>query len=68
LARAIDLQIVRAEIVRIAPQQHTEIIEPGDDALLLDAIDEKHRHRGFVLADMVQEHILNILIFFGRHV
>src|SRR5215472_17651299 len=37
----------------VAPQQHAEIIEPSDDALQFDAIDEEHRDGSFVLADVI---------------
>jgi hypothetical protein len=47
--------------MRVAPQQHTEIIEPGDDALKLDPVDEKDRNRRLVFANMVQKHVLNVL-------
>src|SRR5690242_13187135 len=51
----------------VAAQQDAEIIEPGDDALELDTVDEEDRDGGLVLADVVQKNILNILSFFGRH-
>jgi hypothetical protein len=39
--------------MRIAPQQHAEIVKPGDDALELDSVHQKHRYRGLVLANVV---------------
>jgi len=45
----------------VAPQEDREIIEPGDHALQLDAIDQEDSDRRLLLADMVQEHILKIL-------
>ena len=51
----------------IAPQQHAEIIEPGHDALQLDAVHQEDRERSFVLADMVEEGVLQILCAFGCH-
>src|SRR5271166_2349487 len=52
--------------MRVAPQQHAEIIKPGNNALELDAVDEKHGYRCFVLTHMVQKDILNILLL-RRH-
>eukprot|EP01092_Planopodium_desertum_P015210 TRINITY_DN7939_c0_g1_i1.p1 TRINITY_DN7939_c0_g1~~TRINITY_DN7939_c0_g1_i1.p1 ORF type:complete len:127 (-),score=15.04 TRINITY_DN7939_c0_g1_i1:97-477(-) len=48
----------------IAAQQHGEIVEPGDDALQLDTIDQEYCHRCLALADMIQEHVLYVLGFF----
>src|SRR5580700_1666264 len=53
--------------VPVAPQQDREVVEPGDDALELDAVDQEDGHRGLVLAHMVQEHVLHILRFFSSH-
>src|SRR5208337_2335952 len=53
--------------VPVAPQQDREVVEPGDDALELDAVDQEDGHRGLVLAHMVQEHVLHILRFFSGH-
>src|SRR6202000_262053 len=47
--------------VRVAAQQHAEIIEPGDDPLQLYAIDQKHRHRRLIFADVIEKDVLNIL-------
>ena len=47
--------------VAVAPQQHTEIIEPCDDALQLDAVDQEHRHRCLVLSNVVEECVLEVL-------
>ena len=37
----------------VTPEQHTKIIEPGDDALQLHTIDQKNRERGFVFSDVI---------------
>ncbi|GGE04561.1 hypothetical protein GCM10011529_08660 [Polymorphobacter glacialis] len=50
----------------VTAQQHREVIEPGDDALQFDAVDEKHCHRGLGLADRVQENILQVVCFVGH--
>jgi hypothetical protein len=42
----------------IATQQQAEIIEPGDDALQLDAIDKKDRQRRFGLTNVIEEGVL----------
>jgi hypothetical protein len=52
--------------VSIAAKQHAKIIEPGDDALQFDAIDEKNREWRFVLPHVVQECVLKALGFFGH--
>src|SRR5690349_9912485 len=53
--------------MRIAPEQYAEIVEPGNDALELYAIDEEHGDRSLVLADVIEEDILNVLRLFRRH-
>src|SRR5215203_1195087 len=45
----------------VAPQQHAEIIEPGNVALQFHAIDQIDRHRRLALADGVQKGVLEIL-------
>jgi hypothetical protein len=47
--------------MRVAPQQDTEIIEPGNDALEFHAIHEKYCNGRFVLPDVIQKDVLNIL-------
>ena len=47
--------------MRVAPQQHAEIIKPGDDPLQLYAVDEKDSNRGFVFPDVVKKDVLDIL-------
>src|SRR5215468_625776 len=42
----------------VPAQQHTEIVEPGDDALQLDAVDQEDRQGSFGLADRVEECVL----------
>jgi hypothetical protein len=54
--------------VCIPPEQDREIVEPGDDALQFDAVDEEDGNGRFVLADVVQEDVLNVLIFLGHFV
>src|SRR5262249_11480663 len=53
--------------MRIAAQQHREIVEPSHDALQLHAIHEEDRHWHLVLADVIQEHVLYVLGFFSSH-
>jgi hypothetical protein len=47
--------------VRVAPEQDAEIVEPGNDALEFDAVDEEDRHGRLVLADVVQKYVLHVL-------
>src|SRR6202035_1928339 len=53
--------------MRIPAQQNTEIVEPSNNPLKLDAIDEKYGNRCFVFPDVVQENVLNVLRFFRSH-
>ena len=39
--------------MRVAPQQHGEIVEPRDDALQFDAVHQEDGDRGLVLSDVV---------------
>ena len=48
----------------IASQQDTEIIEPAYNALQLYAVDEKDRQRGFVLANIIEKRVLQVLSAF----
>jgi hypothetical protein len=45
----------------VATQQYAEIIEPGDDTLQFDAVDQEDRERNFVLADKIEKSVLEIL-------
>jgi hypothetical protein len=45
----------------VAPQQHTEVVEPAHDPLELDAVDQKDGQGRLVLAYVVQERVLKIL-------
>jgi hypothetical protein len=47
--------------VAIAPQQDAEIVEPGDHALQLHAVDQENGERRFALSDMIEEGVLEIL-------
>jgi hypothetical protein len=44
--------------VSIAPKQQAEIVEPGDDALKLHAIDQKDRERRLGLANVIEKSVL----------
>src|ERR1700733_12044118 len=52
--------------MRVAAQQDGVIIEPGDDALQFHTVDQKNSDRRFVLANIVQENLLNVLIFIAH--
>src|ERR1700730_1861947 len=45
----------------ITPEQHTEVVEPGHHALKLHAVHKEDRERGLVLADVIEERILQVL-------
>ena len=45
----------------VATQQYAEIIEPGDDTLQFDAVDQEDRERNLVLADKIEKSVLEIL-------
>src|SRR5437588_187541 len=51
----------------VPAQQNTEIIEPSNNPLKLDAINEKNGHGCLVFPDVVQENVLNVLRFFRSH-
>jgi hypothetical protein len=51
----------------VAPQQETEIVKPGNDALKLDAVDEKNGQRNLGLANMIEKSVLKILRTVGSH-
>jgi hypothetical protein len=53
--------------VTVAAQENTEVVEPGDDALQLDAVDEKNRKRSLTLSDVVQERVLKVLCAICGH-
>src|SRR5690606_36572252 len=53
--------------VGVASQQHAEIVEPGQDALKLDAVHEEYGDRNLVLSDVLEKNVLNVLRFFTGH-
>lgn len=54
--------------VTIPPEQHAEIVKPGDHALQFHTVDKEYRQRDFVLSDVVEKRILQILRAFARHI
>ncbi len=56
-----DRMLVDQLRLTIAAQQDREIVKPGDDALQLDALHQKHGDRNLILAQMVEEHVLKVL-------
>ena len=42
----------------IASEQQAEIVEPGDDALQLDAVHEENRDRDLLLPNVIEKRIL----------
>src|SRR5207302_11359361 len=53
--------------VAIASQQHAEIIEPRDHALQLHPVYQEDGEGSLVLADLVEEGVMQVLCAFGRH-
>ena len=51
----------------IAAQQNTKIIEPSNDALKLDTIDQEYCHGSLAFTDGVQENVLKVVVLF-RHI
>ena len=49
----------------VTAQQHAEIVEPGDDALQLDAVDQEDGQWDLVLAYVIEERVLQALGPFG---
>src|SRR6185312_4402096 len=62
-----DGVLVHELSVSVPAEQDGEIVEPRDDALQLDAVDQEHGHGGLVLPHMVQEDVLNVLRFLVGH-
>jgi hypothetical protein len=56
-----DRVLVNKLRMTVPPQQHAEIIEPRHHALQFDAVHQENRERRFVLADVVEEGVLQIL-------
>src|SRR6478609_3287917 len=63
-----DRMLVNELRMTVTPQKHAEIIEPGDDALQLHAVDEENRQRNLLLADVVEEGVLKVLSPLCGHV
>src|SRR5262249_17986858 len=53
--------------VPISPQQHAEVIEPGNDALQLDPVHQEDRERRFAFPNVIEEGVLQILCAIGCH-
>src|SRR5215467_1656557 len=51
----------------IPSQQHAEIVEPGHNALQLDAVHQKDGEWDFAFADVIEEGVLQILRTIGCH-
>src|SRR6185369_7006242 len=51
----------------VPPQQHAEVIEPGDNALQLHSVHQKDGEGNFGFADVVEEGVLQILRTIGGH-
>jgi hypothetical protein len=50
----------------VTPQEHAEIVEPGNDTLKFHPVDQEDRYRNLCLADVIEKSILQIL-FVGSH-
>jgi hypothetical protein len=62
-----DSMLVDELGVSIPAQKDTEIVEPRDDALKLHAVDQKDRQGNFVLPDIIEKSVLEILRAIARH-
>src|SRR5437868_62903 len=62
-----DRMLVDKLRMTVPTQQDGEIVEPRDDTLQLDAVDQEDGDRRLVLADVVEEDVLDILRFFSCH-
>src|SRR5688572_12970111 len=47
--------------LRIAPKQQAEVVEPGNNALELVPVHEEDRDRDLLLANMIEEGVLQVL-------
>jgi hypothetical protein len=53
--------------VTVAAQKHAEIVEPRDNALQLDAVDQKDRKWRLVFSNVIEKGVLQILLFVRSH-
>jgi hypothetical protein len=51
----------------IAPQQHAEIVKPGDNALQLHSVHEKYGQWRLLLANVIEKRVLQTLRAFCCH-
>src|SRR5690606_20184824 len=56
-----DCMLVDKLRMPVAAQQNAEVVEPVHDALKLDAVDEKYCESRFLLSNVIEEGILQIL-------
>src|SRR5690606_36637547 len=50
----------------VTAQENAEIVEPGNDALQFDTIDQKYRNRHLGLADVIEKGVLQVLLIVGH--
>jgi hypothetical protein len=53
--------------VTVTAQKYAKIVEPGDNSLQLDAIDEKYSQRRLVFSHVIEKSVLQILLFVRSH-
>jgi hypothetical protein len=53
--------------VPVAPQKDAEIIEPGDETLQFDSIDQKNRDGGLGFPNVVEKRVLEVLRLLSCH-
>jgi predicted GNAT family acetyltransferase len=53
--------------VAVPAQQNAKIVEPGHDALKLDAVHEKDRERNLGFANVIEKSVLQALRALCRH-
>src|SRR5262249_16033881 len=62
-----DRMLVDKLRVTVAPEQETEIVEPGDNALQLHSIDQIDHQWRFGFTNVIKEGVLSVLCAVCRH-
>ncbi len=62
-----DRMLVDKLRMTVTTEKNTEVVEPGDDTLQLDAIHEEYRQRNLALANVVEKGVLKVLRAIARH-
>jgi hypothetical protein len=62
-----DRMLVHKLRMSVTPKQDAKIIEPGDDALQLDAVDEKYGQGRLIFTNVIEKSVLQTLHTLGSH-